>query len=859
LANAEDATTKKLIEEYYARLDLNDATAKAAALTKTNASWQDKIDLAKDPSLQREIDMRNDLANAEDATTKKLIEEYYAQLDLNDAAHAAAAAANALAQSYAGLKNQIEQANIALAKASGLDAYAEELQTALDLREHAGDAYYESLYRELLTIQKLTEARGQLNGMEDSAVQNQIKLIRANGGNILANALERSAFLANATAPAAAAQAELNRSNVSWSDFLATKGVTIGTANAGIAAEMAANLASGIMNASAFQSLTALDASGAGGYLPEDVRKLLYEFGKNQRTDSQQANLQSVVDTAKGIAAAYDLNKSLEGQLKIIELQDEAYKANLDAQKNLSDAQKSYADVLKSTISTMRDFIATLDGGASPLQNLSSARAKFQTVAGKAAEGDTSAYKDLTPAARTFLDLSKNYSKSLVDYQRDEARVRTTLNAVINANQRELDKLPQEIAKAADPTKEAWIKLQEATAKEADTSIMLTALGVDSAASKRRLRTAEESLSDRFLEAVYALDEAKKTPLLKAFNDAIAARANSAELPEYTAFDLGDIWGTHIAGVLPNRPMTNEELNALIAEKFPGMVPSDFLVPLTTTQLSELVGGKFPTLTAENLISTTADVADLVNTQIATILPTNFAGTAFNAQQMMQDAINKAMAAITPAVAPPRPNVAPDSTTTAVNVAQQQALTGGTSGTSTTNVAPDSTTTAVNVAQQQALTGGTSGTSTNWSALSDTEIAAMFNLQPQWVNDAATIKQLYAAYSQSDAETSQNTAALLLEYKKIKGFAVGTNYVPQDMLAQIHEGEAIIPAPFNPERYNRASGNDALVAEIKALRAEVESLRKSTESGQNAIAANTGKATRLLAKFDIDGMPETRT
>lgn len=79
------------------------------------------------------------------------------------------------------------------------------------------------------------------------------------------------------------------------------------------------------------------------------------------------------------------------------------------------------------------------------------------------------------------------------------------------------------------------------------------------------------------------------------------------------------------------------------------------------------------------------------------------------------------------------------------------------------------------------------------------------------------------------------------------------------MIAQIHEGEAIIPAPFNPAKYNKDSGNDALVAEIKALRAEVESLRKSNEAGQNAIAANTGKTARVLTKFDIDGLPETRT
>ena len=95
--------------------------------------------------------------------------------------------------------------------------------------------------------------------------------------------------------------------------------------------------------------------------------------------------------------------------------------------------------------------------------------------------------------------------------------------------------------------------------------------------------------------------------------------------------------------------------------------------------------------------------------------------------------------------------------------------------------------------------------------------------------------------------------------KGFPGFAVGTNYVPQDMLAQIHEGEAIIPAPFNPERYSKASGNDALVAEIKALREEVARLREEQRAGQNAIAANTGKTARVLTKFDIDGMPETRT
>jgi hypothetical protein len=57
----------------------------------------------------------------------------------------------------------------------------------------------------------------------------------------------------------------------------------------------------------------------------------------------------------------------------------------------------------------------------------------------------------------------------------------------------------------------------------------------------------------------------------------------------------------------------------------------------------------------------------------------------------------------------------------------------------------------------------------------------------------------------------------------IPGFAVGTNYVPRDMLAQIHKGEAIVPAAYNPAA--GGSGNADLVAELRAVRAEVAALR----------------------------------
>ena len=82
----------------------------------------------------------------------------------------------------------------------------------------------------------------------------------------------------------------------------------------------------------------------------------------------------------------------------------------------------------------------------------------------------------------------------------------------------------------------------------------------------------------------------------------------------------------------------------------------------------------------------------------------------------------------------------------------------------------------------------------------------------------------------------------------LPAFAQGTNYVPQDMLAQIHKGEAIIPARYNPA----GQGSDALVAEIKALRAEVQRLREQNNQGHAMGAMATERNTASLKKATED-------
>lgn len=75
-------------------------------------------------------------------------------------------------------------------------------------------------------------------------------------------------------------------------------------------------------------------------------------------------------------------------------------------------------------------------------------------------------------------------------------------------------------------------------------------------------------------------------------------------------------------------------------------------------------------------------------------------------------------------------------------------------------------------------------------------------------------------------------------------FAVGTNYVPKDMVAQIHEGEAIVPKAYNPaagggvntERLERLV--EGLTTEVQRLQTIVNDGNKHASRTANAVNGN---------------------
>lgn len=86
-----------------------------------------------------------------------------------------------------------------------------------------------------------------------------------------------------------------------------------------------------------------------------------------------------------------------------------------------------------------------------------------------------------------------------------------------------------------------------------------------------------------------------------------------------------------------------------------------------------------------------------------------------------------------------------------------------------------------------------------------------------------------------------------------EGFAKGTNYIPEDMFAQIHKGERIIPAADNRQLMkmmsaSSGSGNGELYEEVCRLTKQVEVLTQVVADGANMNTQATERNTVELAK-----------
>jgi hypothetical protein len=102
-------------------------------------------------------------------------------------------------------------------------------------------------------------------------------------------------------------------------------------------------------------------------------------------------------------------------------------------------------------------------------------------------------------------------------------------------------------------------------------------------------------------------------------------------------------------------------------------------------------------------------------------------------------------------------------------------------------------------------------------------------------------------------QTAVDNLALYTGYTNLPELAVGTNYVPDNMVAKIHKGERVIPAADNAKLMTKLQQDEVLVKEVQQLNKQMAQLTQVVAQGATINNNSTNQNTEEIVKA-VDGL-----
>lgn len=131
------------------------------------------------------------------------------------------------------------------------------------------------------------------------------------------------------------------------------------------------------------------------------------------------------------------------------------------------------------------------------------------------------------------------------------------------------------------------------------------------------------------------------------------------------------------------------------------------------------------------------------------------------------------------------------------------------------------------------------------------EKAALYR---QMLGSGLSDAQIRAQVNKTTGLQTDTDWDLLRKLAGIPGYAVGANYIPNNQLAVLHEGEAVIPKAFNPW----AGGGFGAMGNTARLEAQMDQLLDDNRRQAGEIIRLNARIARLMERWDGDGMPPQR-